>query len=121
MANAEDLKKLTKSTACPNGDLTHANLRGVDLKGAQLRGANLMRADLAESILSEADLRGANLAGANLRGTNLEWADLRGQILTEQTSLMPICAEPFWEEPASAILRCPMGVLSSLDAQSGPS
>ena len=40
MANAEDLKKLTKSTACPNGDLTHANLRGVDLKGAQLRGAN---------------------------------------------------------------------------------
>ena len=81
MANAEDLKKLTKSTACPNGDLTHAKLRGVDLKGAQLRGANLMRADLAESILSEADLRGANLAGANLRGTNLEWADLRGSDL----------------------------------------
>lgn len=94
-------------------DLRKADLRGADLRNADLsgnswmgpdRGAWLWGADLSSADLSGANLTRAVLIGANLRGANLCGAlfvfpdhdgvalkdvNLRGAILSDDTTLSP--------------------------------
>ncbi|MBD0363395.1 MAG: pentapeptide repeat-containing protein, partial [Coleofasciculus sp. C3-bin4] len=83
-ANPEHLKQLLDTKACPQCDLTdaqlmdanlqEANLIGAKLDGAQLKGANLTRANLQGAELRGVQLSAANLKGANLGEANLNYA-----------------------------------------------
>ncbi|HEY9729834.1 MAG TPA: pentapeptide repeat-containing protein, partial [Chroococcales cyanobacterium] len=61
-AEPKQLEQLLATKACPNCDLTDAQLTGAILQQADLRGAKL---------------DGAKLDGANLTGANLSNAQLR--------------------------------------------
>lgn len=86
---AENIKTLLKTRACPNCDLTKANLMGAFLPGANLTGANLHEADLTHANLTQANLSGMNLhtvcdlTGALLIAANLMGAELFSVDLTD--------------------------------------
>mgnify|MGYP006156826091 CR=1 FL=1 len=64
--NETDLLKLKSLNACPECDLS-----GADLRGANLAGANLSGADLRGAKLDNADLRSGDLSNADLRSGDL--------------------------------------------------
>jgi uncharacterized protein YjbI with pentapeptide repeats len=79
--NPAHLAQLRRTKACPNCDLSYADLRGWKLAGADLSGADLTAANLRSTNLSQAKLVGANLNHADLSKarliqTNLSQASL---------------------------------------------
>jgi len=69
--NPTHRQQLLDTNACPNCDLS-----GADLTGAQLAEANLTGANLSQAILTGADLTGAQLAGADLSEVDLSGATI---------------------------------------------
>lgn len=82
-ADEADLQRLELTGACPDCDLSGADLQSSHLIGADLRGANLQGANLAASNLEGADLTGANLTGANLSNAFLTNAVFQSAVLDE--------------------------------------
>lgn len=69
--------------ACPTGNCTDADLRGIDLAGLDLRGIDFSGAQLQGANLRGADLRGTDLRGADLRNADLRSTDLRSADLVK--------------------------------------
>jgi uncharacterized protein YjbI with pentapeptide repeats len=79
--NPEHLRQLRRTKACPNCDLSYADLSGWKLTGADLTGADLTAANLRKANLSQAKLVGANLNHADLAKAKLIQANLSRAIL----------------------------------------
>lgn len=92
-AIAEPLQQLIETRACPECELSNAdlfeaklnganlslaNMRGADLRKANLIGANFFGAYLKDANFENAKLRWANFTNADLERVNFQGADLRG-------------------------------------------
>lgn len=92
-AIADPVSQLLETRACPECDLSNANLveaklnganlslaqmRAANLRKANLIGANLIGAYLKDASFQDANLRWANFTNADLENVDFRGADLRG-------------------------------------------
>lgn len=87
-AIADPVSQLLETRACPECELSNANLIGAKLNGANIslakmrsanfQNANLMGANLIGAYLKDANFQDANLRWANFTNADLENVDFRG-------------------------------------------
>lgn len=75
-AIANPIDQLLETRACPECELSNANLVEAKLSGANMSLANMRGADLQKANLVGANLIGTYLKDANFQGANLRWANL---------------------------------------------
>ncbi len=74
-AIADPVGQLLETRACPECELSNANLAEAKLNGANLSLAKMRSADLRKANLIGANLIGAYLKDANFQDANLRWAN----------------------------------------------
>ena len=74
-AIADPVSQLLETRACPECELSNANLSEAKLNGANLSLAKMRAADLRKANLIGANLIGAYLKDANFQDANLRWAN----------------------------------------------
>ncbi len=74
-AIADPVGQLLETRACPECELSNANLVEAKLNGANLSLAKMRAADLRKANLIGANLIGAYLKDANFQDANLRWAN----------------------------------------------
>ncbi|MFM7602418.1 MAG: pentapeptide repeat-containing protein [Pseudanabaena sp.] len=74
-AIADPVSQLLETRACPECELSNANLSEAKLNGANLSLAKMRAANLRKANLIGANLIGAYLKDANFQDANLRWAN----------------------------------------------